>query len=277
VVELVVGLVGHSLALIADAGHVAIDASSLVLALVAVTVAARPASPRRTFGLARVEVLGTALGAALLGGLAVVVAIEAVRRLGSPHPIRPGAVLVAGILGFVANAAALLVLRSGHGDGPRRLAVRGALLEVGSDLLGSAAVIVAASVSLASGSTRADPIASLFVALLVAPRALILLRETVDVLMEATPKGVDLDAVRVGLCRIAGVIDVHDLHAWTITSGEPSLSAHVVVADSVITEGGSAVLLDQLTEHLAHGCGITHVTLQLEPAGHVDHEGPVHA
>jgi cobalt-zinc-cadmium efflux system protein len=273
VAEVSVGLLSHSLALLADAGHVAVDASGLLLALVGLTMAARPASSARTFGLARVEVLGTAAGAALLGGLAVIVAVEAVRRLAHPQAVDGGPMLAVGLLGLVANAAALTALHGAQG----RLAIRGARLEVASDLVGAVAVVIAASVVLATGARRADPVASLAVSALVIPRAAALLRETLDVLLESTPRGLDLHQVRRHLVETEGVLDVHDLHAWTITSGSPVLSAHVVVTDAVLDRGEAPRLLDRLAACMAEHFALDHVTLQLEPTTHAEHEAELHA
>jgi cation diffusion facilitator family transporter len=272
-VEFVVGLFAGSLALLADAGHVAVDASGLCLALVTVLVAGRPESPTRTFGLARIEVLGTAAMSALLGALAVVVAVDAVRRLTHPPSVAATPVLLAGLLGLLANAAALAVLHGGSG----RLAMRGARLEVLSDLFGAGAVVVAGVLLATAGLRRADPIASLVVAVLVAPRAATLLRETVDVLLQSTPRGLDLEEVRRHLAEADGVVDVHDLHAWSVTSGHPVLSAHVVVTDEILASGTSPQVLDELSACLAEHFDVAHVTIQLEPTSHAAHEADLHA
>jgi cobalt-zinc-cadmium efflux system protein len=273
VVELAVGLAAGSLALLADAGHVAVDAGGLALALIAVVVGSRPSSATRTFGLARVEVLGTAAMSALLGALAVVVAVDAVRRLAHPPAVAATPVLAAGLLGLAANAAAIAVLHGGSG----RLAMRGARLEVLSDLFGATAVVTAGILLATAGMRRADPIASLVVAALVAPRAATLLRETIDVLLQSTPRGLDLAEVRRHLEEADGVVDVHDLHAWSVTSGHPVLSAHVVVADEVLASGNSPQLLDTLSACLAEHFDVGHVTIQLEPSTHAAHEADLHA
>ena len=234
VAEVVGGLLSGSLALLADAGHMLTDATGLVLALIGAILATRAASARRTFGMQRAEVLAALSNALLLVGVAVWVLIQAVDRLRSPSEVETGLMLVVAIVGALANAAGLVILRRGQAES---LNVRGAYLEVLADLFGSVAVIVAAILIILTGWTRFDAIASLLIFGLILPRAWSLLREVVDVLLEATPRGVDLAAVREHIKEVPGVVDVHDLHVWTITSGVPVLSAHVVVDDGVHQPG----------------------------------------
>ncbi len=273
VVELVGAALSGSLALLADAGHMLTDAAAIGLALLAATLAARPATPQRTFGYERAEILAATLNAVLLLGVAGFVLVEAVRRWVDPAEVEAGPMLVFALVGLVANAASLAVLRGGQAES---LNMRGAYLEVLGDLLGSVAVIVAAGVILASGYTRADAIASVVIALLILPRTWLLLRDAVDVLLEATPRNVDLRDVREHIRRVDGVFDVHDLHAWTITSGMPVLSAHVVVSDEALAERGGGRILDELCACLGDHFDVAHCTFQLEPVTHRDHESPVH-
>ena len=195
--------------------------------------------------------------------------VEAIRRLIHPPEVASGIMLIFGVIAVCGNACSLLLLRRGQGES---LNIRGAFLEVLSDFLGAAAVIVAALVIAATGFQRADPIASLLIAVLIIPRTWQLLRQATDVLLEATPKDVDLAEVRRHMLGTPGVIDVHDLHAWTITSGVNVLSAHVVVSSS---ELGDPVL-DQLSGCLADHFDIEHSTFQIEPPGHRDHEPILH-
>ena len=225
-----------SLALLADAGHMFTDVAGLLLAVLAITFAALPATPQRTFGYYRLEILAAVINAVLLFGVAVWILVEAVRRWANPPDVEGGLMLVFATIGLVANIAGLLILRRGA---EHSLNVKGAYLEVLGDLLGSVAVIVAAIVIATSGWLRADPLASILVALLILPRTWTLLREAIDVLLEATPKNVDMDAVRQHILETEGVLDAHDLHAWTITSGMPVLSAHVVVTDHALADGGA--------------------------------------
>lgn len=274
VAQVVGGLLSGSLALLADAGHLATDVAGVLLALLAAWFAGRPPTPERTFGYYRLEILAAAGNAVLLFGVAVVIVFEAVRRLADPPPVGGSLMLGVAAFGMAVNAVALSLL---HGSHRHNLNVRGAYLEVLGDLLGSVLVLAAAGVIAFTGALIADPIASIAVGVLILPRTWSLLREAVDVLLEATPKGIDLSEVREHLLEPGGVIDVHDLHAWTITSGLPVLSAHVVVNEDVLSGGNAGELLDQLHTCLAGHFDVEHSTFQLEPAGHSDHEGADHA
>jgi len=182
--------------------------------------------------------------------------------------------LIVAVVGALANLAGLLVL---HPAQSKSLNMRGAYLEVFGDLIGSLAVIIAAVLIMITGWTPFDAIASLAIVVLIIPRAWSLLREVVDVLLEATPHGVDLDEVRDHIARVRGVVDVHDLHAWTITSGVPVLSAHVIIDQACISEGRSGEVLDRLGECLGGHFDVSHCTFQLEPVGHQEHEAARHA
>jgi cobalt-zinc-cadmium efflux system protein len=274
VLQVIGGLVSGSLALLADAGHMLTDSTGLVIALGAVSLAGRPATSSRTFGLQRVEILAALTNGLLLVGVAVWVLIRAVDRWSQPEQVDSGLMLAVALVGAAANTVGLLILRGGKDES---LNLRGAYLEVLGDLMGSAAVVVAAVVIMLTGWTRADSIASLAIVVLILPRAWSLLRDVVDVLLEATPKGVDLTTVREHIREVPGVVDVHDLHAWTITSGVPVLSAHVVVDDACITDGRSGEVLDRLGECLGDHFDLDHCTFQLEPVGHAEHEGARHA
>jgi cobalt-zinc-cadmium efflux system protein len=273
VVEVVGALLSGSLALLADAAHMATDALGIGMALGAVSLAQRPARGRRTFGWQRVEVLAAVANGLLLLGVGAYVVIEAVRRIGDPPDIHSGWMLGVAVLGLAVNLGSLVLLRSGQGES---LNTRGAYLEVVGDALGSVAVIVAAVVIATTGWTGADVVGSFAIGALVLPRAWTLLREAFDVLLEAAPKGVDLDQVRAHVLGVAGVLDVHDLHAWTITSGQPVLSAHVVVREEVLADGHGGRVLDALGSCLGHHFDLEHCTFQLESPGHRGHESPVH-
>lgn len=274
ILELVGSAVTGSLALLADAGHMATDVAGILLAVLAVTYSSRPATEGRTFGYYRLEILAAVVNAVLLFGVAVFILWEAVARWAQPPEIEGRLMLVFASLGLIANVAGLLLLRTGAHES---LNVRGAYLEVLGDLLGSVAVIAAAAVLALTGWARVDVIASVLVALMILPRTWSLLRDAVDVLLEATPRGVDLAAVRQHILDTPGVIGAHDLHAWTITSGMPVLSVHVVVAEGVWAGRGGGQVLDTLGECLAHHFDVEHCTFQLEPAGHADHEPAGHA
>ena len=271
--EVIGGVLAHSLVLIADAGHMAADAAGIGLSLLAVWFAGRPTSETRTFGYQRAEILAAVVNAVLLFGVGAFILIEAARRLAHPETSTPSLMVVFGIIALAGNAASLALLRRGQAES---LNVRGAFLEVLSDLLGAAAVLVAAAVIAGTGFERADALASILIGALILPRTVKLLRDAVDVLLEATPKHVDLNEVRDHIRETPGVLDVHDLHAWTITSGVPVLSAHVVAVDEVLADGGGARVLDRLAECLAGHFDVEHCTFQLEPASHRDHEHVAH-
>ena len=201
------------------------------------------------------------------------VVVEAVRRIGDPPDIGSGVMLAVSAVGLAVNLGGLALLRSGRRDS---LPVRGAYLEVLGDALGSVAVLTAAVVVATTGWTPADTVASLLIAALVLPRAWSLLREAVDVLLEAAPRGVDLDQVRAHVLEVDGVVGVHDLHAWTITSGLPVLSAHVVVTDEVLADGHGGRVLDALCACLGEHFDVPHCTFQIEAESHAGHEAPVH-
>jgi cobalt-zinc-cadmium efflux system protein len=273
VAEVVGGLLAHSLVLLADAAHMAADAAGIGLSLLAVVWAARPATPRRTFGYQRAEILAAVVNALVLFAVGGLLLVEAVRRLLDPGTAHPGLMAVFGVVALVGNGFSLQLLSHGQASS---LNVRGAYLEVLSDLLGAAAVLVAAAVIALSGFQRADPLASLLIALLIAPRTVRLLRNAVDVLLEATPESVDLEMMREHIEATPGVLSCHDLHAWTITSGQPVMSAHVVVDDATWDAGRSPELLDQLLACLADHLDVTHCTFQLERQEHAEHEAELH-
>ncbi|QEU88840.1 cation diffusion facilitator family transporter [Streptomyces viridosporus] len=269
VVQIVGGALADSLALVADAAHMATDALGLGMALLAIHFANRPPSERRTFGYARAEILAALANCLLLLGVGGYVLYEAVQRFITPADTEGGLAMVFGAIGLAANLVSLMLLMRGQKES---LNVRGAFLEVAADALGSVTVIVSALVILTTGWTAADPIASLVIALMIVPRTWKLLRETLDVLLEAAPKGVDMAQVRAHILATEGVEGVHDLHAWTITSGMPVLSAHVVVSSEVLNAIGHEKMLHELQGCLGDHFDVEHCTFQLEPVGHAEHE-----
>ncbi|MGA5771499.1 cation diffusion facilitator family transporter [Streptomyces pseudogriseolus] len=269
VVQIVGGLLADSLALVADSAHMATDALGLGMALLAIHFAGRPPSDRRTFGLARAEILAALANCLLLLGVGGYVLYEAIQRFITPAATEGSLAMVFGAVGLAANLVSLSLLMRGQKES---LNVRGAFLEVAADALGSVTVIVAALVIVTTGWTAADPVASLVIALMIVPRTLRLLRETLDVLLEAAPKGVDMAEVRAHILNTPGVEDVHDLHAWTITSGMPVLSAHVVVSADTLNAIGHEKMLHELQDCLGGHFDVQHCTFQLEPSGHAEHE-----
>ena len=269
VLEVVGALLSGSLALLADAGPMVTDAAAVALALSASYMATLPATAKRTFGFHRAEILAALVNAVVLLVVCTYLVWSGIHRLLDPVPIEGDLMVAFGAVGLAANAVSLGVLARRKDSS---LNMRGAYLEVLSDLLGSVAVVIAAVVVLATGYLRADAIASLLIAAMILPRSFTLLREAVDVLLEASPRHVDLDEVRSHLTAVPGVVDVHDLHAWTITSGMPVLSVHVTVSDACLEERGVGSLLDEFSKCVADHFDVDHATFQIEPESHRAHE-----
>jgi cobalt-zinc-cadmium efflux system protein len=274
--EVVGAILTGSLALVVDAGHLLTDAGGLTLALVASSLVRRKPTAKRTWGYGRAEVLAATAQAAVLLAVGLFVLVEGIHRLIDPPTIVSNQLLVFGIIGLVGNIAALAVLSS------RRSAnfnLRAAFLEVLNDALGSIAVIAAAIVIALTGWTRADAVAALLIGALILPRSLVLLRDTVNVLLESTPRGLDLNSVRKHLLEQPHVRAVHDLHATQIATGLPVLTAHVVVDDECFYDGHASSILDELQACVADhfSVSIEHSTFQLERADHSDHEHETHA
>lgn len=264
-VQFVGTIVTGSLALLTDTVHALTDASGLLVALIAATLMHKPPTSRRTWGFRRIEVIAALGQASLLLVIGVYAAIEGIRRLVNPPEVPAMELLVFGVLGLSANVIALAVLASSRGA---NLNMRAAFLEVLNDALGSLGVIVAAVIMATTGFLQADAIASLFIVALIVPRAYTLLRETLSVLMEFTPKGLDLDEVRCHIMELDHVLDVHDLHASTVATGLPVLTAHIVVQDECFTSGHVAQQLRAVqqcvSEHFE--VAIHHSTFQIETA-----------
>lgn len=269
VVEAVGAWVTGSLALLADAGHMATDAGAVVLALGASYVAARPGGARSTFGYHRVEVVAALVNAVVLLGVCGYLAWSGVARLSDPPDVDGPGLVAFAVVGLLANAVSLVLLSGGDGSS---LNMRGAINEVFADLLGSVLAIAAGVAIWAADWQRADPIASLVIAAMILPRAALLIRDAGRVLLEIAPADLDLDDVVHHLSHAPGVVGVHDLHAWTITSGMTSLSAHVTVTDVVLAERGVGAILDELDACVAAHFGVRHTTFQVEPESHQEHE-----
>jgi cobalt-zinc-cadmium efflux system protein len=257
-VETVAGVLAGSLALLADAAHMLSDSLALGLALFAAWLALRPPTPDRSYGWRRAEVLAALANAVVLVALGLWIIWEAVGRLDDPPDVLGGWVLAAGVAGLGVNVAAYRVL---HGAGTG-LNVRAAMLHVLADLLSSAGVVLAGIVVLTTGWHQADPLAGLLIGVLVILSTVGVLRETVGVLLEGAPAGMDARAVGAAISGTKGVVEVHDLHLWTITSGFPALSAHVLVAAGADCHG----IRRELEMRLREDFGLTHTTLQVEHA-----------
>jgi cobalt-zinc-cadmium efflux system protein len=263
-VEVVAGILASSLALLSDAAHMLTDAGAIALALGAARLAARPAAGGYTFGLKRAEILSAQLNGATLLALAAVIVYEGIRRLVDPPDVEGATVLVVAIVGIAVNLAATSVLA---GADRRSLNVEGAFQHVLTDLFAFVATAVAGAVVLATGFARADGIAALMVAALMLRSGWGLLRDSGRVLLEAAPKDLDPDEIGRTLAAQDHVVEVHDLHVWEVTSGMPSLSAHVTVRAGCDTQAHRRRLAELLRERF----GIDHTTLQVEAR----HEGPL--
>lgn len=265
VVEFIGGWLSNSLALMADAGHMLTDVAALALSLFAIWFAQRPATPEKTYGYLRWEVLAALINGAALIVLSLFIFYEAIRRFRSPAEVEGGLMLVVAFGGFVVNVIAAFMLHRAAGHS---LNVRGAYLHVLGDLLGSVGAIAAAVVILLTGWVLADPLISIAVGGLILFSSWKLVRESVDVLLEAVPPHIDLNEVREAIDEIPGVDDVHDLHVWTVTSGYFAMSGHAVVEDLSQHQR----VLREIHERLNERFGIRHITIQLEQASVFRHE-----
>jgi cobalt-zinc-cadmium efflux system protein len=259
VVLLAAGLVGafvfHSVALLADAGHVLSDVGAIGLGLFAAAMAAKPAGGRRTFGSYRAEILSALANGLILIAVAVLVFVEAIARLSDPPHVHAAGVLAIGLVGLAGNAAATIALAGGERED---LNLEGVLRHSAADALGSLGVVISALVVLATGWDYADPIAGLLIGVLIVVGSWRLVREPLDVLMENAPADIDVNEVGSAMVHVAGVREVHDLHVWTVTAGFPALAAHV------LTEPGEDVdeVRARVEALLAERFGIEHTTLQ---------------
>jgi cobalt-zinc-cadmium efflux system protein len=260
VVEVVGGLITGSLALLADAAHMASDSASLALALFAFWLSGKPPTPNRSFGYKRAEILAALANGVTLVAISIWIFVEAYRRIAEPPEILGGWMLIVAAAGLVVNFVGALVLSRSGGES---LNLQGALRHVFADALGSAGAMTAAGIILLSGWRYADPLISVLIGLLVLGSSWKLLRDSVNILLEQTPSGIDATEVGSKMAGVPGIKEVHDLHIWTITSGFPALSAHVLVGHD---EDCHARRRD-LEELLAHEYGIEHTTLQVDHTG----------
>lgn len=271
VAEIVGGVMTGSLALLADAGHMLTDVASLGLALGALWMSTRPATISHTYAYGRVEILVALVNGLFMWGVVAWIAVEAVQRLGRTAHVDAGTMLAIASGGLVVNAVAYAILRGRGGAGGGSLNLRGAGLHVLGDLLGSAGAMTAAIVIRLTGWTRADPLASLAIGILILISSWRVIRDAVHVLLEGAPAGIDVAELIGALRKVAGVAGVHDLHVWTITSGYPALSAHVVCDHGQPRD----MLLARLNRILRERYGITHTTIQLEPETPPEHGRPM--
>lgn len=268
IAEVIGAFVTGSLALLSDAAHMMTDALAMAISLVAIHVAKRPADRKRTFGYARFEILAAAFNALLLFAVAFYILYEAYQRLQAPAQIQSTGMLVIAVLGLVVNLISMRLLSAGSGES---LNVKGAYLEVWSDMLGSVGVILAAVVILLTGWGWVDSVVAAGIGFWVLPRTWVLLKDSMNVLLQGVPDGVDIDKVEQAIRGVPGVRDVHDLHIWALTSGKHVLSTHLI-ADSA--KGTEQQILARVTELLHEQFAISHATIQVEDEGfrHDDHD-----
>jgi cobalt-zinc-cadmium efflux system protein len=257
VAEAVGGWLTGSLALLADAGHMLADVSALTLALAAAWFSARPATPRKTFGYYRLEILAALVNGVALVLISLLIIYEAYHRWAAPQPVKSGAMMLVAIGGLAINVVCAYLL---HGHHEEDLNVRGAWLHVIGDALGSVGAIIAGALMLLWGWYAADPLFSALISLLIVWSSWNLIRESTNVLLEGTPAHINLRAVEEAILETAGVEDVHDLHVWTITSGREALSAHVIHVETV----SPPELLSELRNKLHNRFGVDHLTIQME-------------
>jgi cobalt-zinc-cadmium efflux system protein len=273
IVEVIVAVVSGSLALLADAGHMLTDAGAVGGSIWALRLAQRSPTKTWSFGLKRAEILAAAANGVTLLVVGILVFVEAVQRLLHPPPVAGLALVVVAVMGVAVNLVATSVL-SGAGRGS--LNVEGAFQHILTDLYGFAGTAIAGVIVLTTGWRRSDALASMVVVVLVVRAAWRLLRESAWVLLEGTPEAIDTDEVRRHLAELPEVLAVHDLHAWTVTSALPALSAHVVVTDTCLNDGSAAMVLDRLQHCLADHFDVEHSTFQLEASSHAGHEPGTH-
>ncbi len=267
--EVAAAALSGSLVLLADAGHMLTDVAALGASIWAIRLAARPAVGVWTYGLERAEILSAAVNGVLLVAIGLVIAVEAVTRLVHPTPVAGGVVLGVALAGIVVNLAATAVLARANRSS---LNIRGAYAHILTDLYAFVGTAIAGLVIVVTGWRQADSVAALVVVAIMARSAWGLLRDAGRVLLQGAPDDLDLDGVRAHLVEVDHVLDVHDLHAWTVTSGSPTLSAHVVVEDHCFDTGHAPQILDSLQACLAGHFDVAHATFQLEPASHTGHE-----
>lgn len=272
IAEVIGAFVTGSLALLSDAAHMMTDALALAISLVAIQVAKRAADRKRTFGYARFEILAAAFNALLLFAVAFYILYEAYQRLQAPAQIQSTGMLVIAVLGLIVNLIAMRLLSAASGES---LNVKGAYLEVWSDMLGSIGVMIAAVVIMLTGWGWVDSLVAAAIGFWVLPRTWNLLKESMNVLLQGVPDGIDIDQVEQAIRAIPGVKDVHDLHIWALTSGKNVLSTHLVTDSALDTEHK---ILSQVTEMLHEQFDISHATVQVEGDGFVhDEHDEVHA
>lgn len=260
IAEIIGGILTKSLALLADAGHMFTDVGGLALALFAINIASKPASPEKTYGYYRAEILASLTNAIVLIGISIYILYEAYQRFLNPPEVQSKAMLIVAAIGLVINIAGMLILRKSSKES---LNMKGAYFEVLSDMLTSIRVIVAGVIMLTTEWYYADPLLSAGIGLFILPRTWILLKDSVSILLEGTPKDVNIADLRAGILQLNNVEELHDLHVWSLTSGVNAMSAHIIIsANANYNES-----LQGMNRYIKDNFKITHTTLQLEKMG----------
>lgn len=265
IAEVIGGIVTKSLALLADAGHMLTDVGGLALALFAISLTQRPASPKRTYGYYRAEILAALMNAVVLIGVSLYILYEAYQRFKNPPEVSSKAMLIVASIGLIINIIGMLILRKGSQES---LNMKGAYFEVLSDMLTSIGVIIAAIIMLTTGWYYADPIISAGIGLFILPRTWILLKDAVNVLLEGTPADVNIEELSTGITKISGIKSIHDLHVWTLTSGYNAMSVHIVIDEGLPYNDTLRLINDTITSNFK----ISHVTIQLEVGNYKESE-----
>lgn len=268
--ELIGAWLTDSLALLAEAMHMAVDGSGILIALIATFLATRRASKKRTYGMMRAEIVAVLINCLLLFALGGYILFEAVERWFNPPEVAGGGVIIFALVGLVGASISLTILSRGAKES---LNVKAAFLEVMSDGIGAAAIIISGILNVTLGWTQGDAIAAAAIGVIILPRAFMLLRQALNIILQGVPDGIDIEEVQREIENTEGVSTVHSLHVWALTSGVPVMSAHVV-----LTEDGTSTthILDELTAHMRERFNIEHATFQVEEPGHIDHEGAMH-
>jgi len=260
VAEVIGGILTKSLALLADAGHMLTDVGGLAFALFAINIAQRPASERRTYGYYRAEILAALANAVILIFVSLYILYEAWQRFQTPPEVSSKPMLIVATIGLIINIVGMVILRK---DSQKSLNMKGAYFEVLSDMLTSIGVIIAAIIMLTTGWYYADPIISAGIGLFILPRTWILLKDAVNILLEGVPADVNMAELKISFSAIPGIITVHDLHVWSLTSGMNAMSAHVVIKEDIIANDILSLIKTKMRDEFK----ITHTTIQLEKSG----------
>lgn len=271
--EVIGAFVTDSLALIAEAGHMTVDASGIIIALIGTYLASRKATNKRTYGMMRAEIIAVLINCLLLFVLGGFILYEAVERWFNPADVQGGGVIIFAVVGLIGASISLVVLSRGAKES---LNVKAAFLEVMSDGIGSAAIIISGLLNVTLGWKQGDAIAAAAIGVIILPRAFALLKQALNIILQGVPDGIDIEKVHDAIEETDGVQTVHSLHVWALTSGVPVMSAHIVLSEDAREHDQAVRVLDQVTQRMQELFNIEHSTIQIEEPGHLEHEGLMH-